>query len=49
MRFFVNQQARYGGYSFFDASWSAIPTLEDLDQVEGVLIEMHREEDKPPS
>jgi len=44
----TNQQARYGGYSFVDAPWSDITTLEDLDQVEGALIETYRQEDKAP-
>lgn len=34
----TNHQSRFSGYSFVDAPWSDIVTLEDLDQVEGALI-----------
>ncbi len=39
---FTNHQSRFTGYSFVDASWSDIITLEDLDQVSGELILKYR-------
>jgi hypothetical protein len=44
----TNQQSRYGGYSFVEASWSDIVTLEDMDQVEGALIRQYRQESSDP-
>lgn len=38
----TSHQARWEGYSFVDASWSDIITLEDLDQVGGDLIRDYR-------
>lgn len=45
----TSHQARFEGYSFVDASWSDIITLEDLDQVGGDLIREYRglSEDDP--
>ena len=34
----TNHQCRFKGYSFCDAEWSDIVTLEDIDQVHGQLI-----------
>ena len=34
----TNHQCRFKGYSFVDAAWSDIVTLEDIDQVHGQLI-----------
>lgn len=38
----TNHQARYTGYSFENASWSDIITLEDKDQIDGRLILQYR-------
>ncbi|MDO6461947.1 DUF1593 domain-containing protein [Granulosicoccaceae sp. 1_MG-2023] len=38
----TSHQARWEGYSFVDADWSDIITLEDLDQVGGDLIRDYR-------
>lgn len=38
----TSHQARWEGYSFVDAGWSDIITLEDLDQVGGDLIRDYR-------
>lgn len=45
----TSHQARFEGYSFVDATWSDIITLEDLDQVGGDLIREYRNisEDDP--
>jgi hypothetical protein len=37
-----NHQARFHGYSFVDAEWSDIITLEDRDQVAGAVILQYR-------
>jgi hypothetical protein len=37
-----NHQQRFQGYSFVDADWSDIITLEDRDQVAGALILQYR-------
>ncbi len=37
-----NHQARFRGYSFLNAAWSDIITLEDQDQVAGALILQYR-------
>ncbi len=37
-----NHQQRFQGYSFVDAAWSDIITLEDRDQVAGALILQYR-------
>jgi hypothetical protein len=37
-----NHQQRFQGYSFVDAEWSDIITLEDRDQVAGALILQYR-------
>ena len=44
----TNHQARFTGYSFVDAEWSDIITLEDLDQVTGELILEYREQGEDP-
>lgn len=44
----TNHQCRFKGYSFCDAEWSDIVTLEDLDQVSGQLILEYRERVKVP-
>ena len=38
-----NHQARFHGYSFVDAAWSDIITIEDKDQVAGALLLKYRE------
>ncbi len=38
----ANHQARFTGYSFVDALWSDIITLEDKDQVGGALVLQYR-------
>ncbi len=40
----TSHQARFEGYSFVDAPWSDIITLEDLDQVGGALIREYRQQ-----
>ncbi len=37
-----NHQARFRGYSFVDAAWSDIITLEDRDQVAGAILLQYR-------
>lgn len=44
----TNHQTRFKGYSFVDAPWSDIVTLEDLDQVSGKLIKEYREKVSAP-
>lgn len=44
----TNHQCRFKGYSFCDAEWSDIVTLEDLDQVSGQLILEYRDRVKVP-
>jgi len=44
----TNHQARFTGYSFVEADWSDIITLEDLDQVGGELILEYRERGEDP-
>ena len=44
----TNHQCRWSGYSFLDAEWSDIVTLEDLDQVHGQLILEYRDKAKVP-
>jgi len=38
----TNHQSRFSGYSFVQAEWSAIITLEDLDQVDGRIFPHYR-------
>jgi hypothetical protein len=42
----TNHQARFQGYSFVDADWSDIITLEDRDQVAGALVLKYRAHSK---
>ncbi len=44
----TNHQLRWSGYSFCDAEWSDIVTLEDLDQVHGGLILEYRKKVNVP-
>jgi len=44
----TNHQSRFKGYSFVDASWSDIITLEDLDQTGGKLISAYRSQGTDP-
>ena len=44
----TNHQSRFHGYSFVDAPWSDIITLEDLDQVAGVRILEYRKKGHSP-
>ncbi len=44
----TNHQSRFKGFSFVDASWSDIITLEDLDQVSGQLINDYRSRGDDP-
>ena len=44
----TNHQCRFGGYSFTDAPWSDIVTLEDIDQVDGRIIGEYRKKAKSP-
>ncbi len=44
----TNHQSRFKGYSFVDASWSDIITLEDLDQTSGKLIAEYRSQGDDP-
>jgi hypothetical protein len=39
----TNHQQRFQGYSFVDAPWSDIITLEDLDEVAGAVILQYRQ------
>jgi inosine-uridine nucleoside N-ribohydrolase len=39
----TNHQQRFQGYSFVDADWSDITTLEDRDQMAGAIILQYRE------
>src|SRR5690606_1187510 len=41
-------QHRFAGYSFVDAAWSDIITLEDLDQVTGKVILQYRAKRNQP-
>lgn len=38
----TNHQQRFQGYSFVDAAWSDIVTLEDRDQVAGAIVLQYR-------
>ncbi len=38
----TNHQCRFSGYTFTDAPWSDLITLEDIDQVHGALIRDYR-------
>lgn len=38
----TNHQQRFQGYSFVDATWSDIITLEDLDEVAGAILLQYR-------
>lgn len=42
----TNHQKRYQGYSFVDARWSDIITLEDIDQVDGRIVLEYRTKGK---
>ncbi|MCK5209710.1 MAG: DUF4038 domain-containing protein, partial [Cyclobacteriaceae bacterium] len=44
----TNHQSRFSGYSFIDAPWSDIVTVEDLDQVDGRMITFYRENSSCP-
>lgn len=44
----TNHQCRFKGYSFCEAEWSDIVTLEDLDQVHGGIIQEYRQRVKAP-
>jgi hypothetical protein len=44
----TNHQSRFKGYSFVDAPWSDIITLEDLDQTSGKLIAAYRSQGNDP-
>lgn len=44
----TNHQCRFKGYSFCDAEWSDMVTLEDLDQVDGQLIRDYRQKATAP-
>jgi hypothetical protein len=44
----TNHQKRFRGYSFVNAPWSDIITLEDRDQVEGALIKEYRKKGRAP-
>jgi len=44
----TNHQSRFKGYSFLDATWSDITTIEDLDQIDGRLIAFYRENGRSP-
>lgn len=44
----TNQQNRFAGYSFLNAPWSDIITLEDEDQVTGALILQYRKKRRQP-
>ena len=44
----TNHQSRFSGYSFIDAPWSGIVTVEDLDQVDGRMITFYRENSSCP-
>jgi len=39
----TNHQQRFQGYSFVDAPWSDIVTLEDLDEVAGAVLLQYRQ------
>ncbi len=44
----TNHQSRFSGYSFVDAPWSDIITIEDLDQVGGkILLDYRSKGDSP--
>ncbi len=44
----ANHQARFTGYSFVDAPWSDIITVEDKDQVNGALLLQYRASGSDP-
>lgn len=44
----TNHQLRWTGYSFCDAEWSDLVTLQDLDQIHGELILEYRQKAKMP-
>lgn len=44
----TNHQSRWSGYTFTEAKWSDITTLEDLDQVSGRLIKDYRQKAPKP-
>jgi hypothetical protein len=44
----TNHQCRFKGYSFTDADWSDMVTLEDMDQVGGQLILDYRQKSSAP-
>ncbi len=44
----TNQQNRFAGYSFVDASWSDMITLEDIDEAAGELVLEYREKGNDP-
>lgn len=44
----TNHQSRFNGYSFINASWSDIITLEDLDQIDGRIFTQYRSTAQAP-
>jgi hypothetical protein len=44
----TNHQARFSGYTFVDAPWSDIITIEDLDQVGGKVLLEYRSKGNDP-
>lgn len=44
----TNHQTRHKGYSFVDAQWSDIVTLEDIDQVDGRIFAEYRAKGSDP-
>ena len=44
----TNHQSRYKGYSFVNATWSDIVTLEDIDQVDGRIFAAYRAKGSDP-
>ena len=44
----TNHQSRFSGYSFVDAPWSDIVTVEDLDQVTGEILLQYRSRSDDP-
>lgn len=44
----TNHQTRFKGYSFVNASWSDIVTLEDIDQIDGRIFAEYRAKGSDP-
>jgi len=44
----TNHQCRWSGYAFVDDPWSDVITIEDLDQVDGAVIQAYRRLGRAP-